>query len=297
MSGSEEAVFAFDADGAELCERYELSCERIRSFEYDVAPEALEYFRRAAVLVGTKSMSSELPYMHSGKTYLYPGYAREQLGSELGELMSIWCMEMTGLVRLGLTDDIGSMTRMLETFIQIYNEFELAFMEHKGLPEAASVRDIIYSYLYDYAEDMLKAMGPTQEHMTRGVPEPSREDRRMADYPAHLLTRSIFGPLGDTSIRQVGDEGKLDLVDELMLIHMDDLGAFLGDRLRARIEDAMDRSCMDGSCDDAWYAKEQKTEIHVMREADPRIGDLIQIRPHAMNQLRRLRAKAGHMKD
>ena len=292
MNGHEEAVFIFDADGAELRERYELSCERIRELEYDVAPEAVEYFRRAAALVNTRSVSGELPYVSGEETYLYPGYAKEQLGAELGELMSIWFMELTGLVRLGLTDDTGSMTRMLETFIQIYNEFELAFMEHKGLPEAASVRDIIYSYLYDYAEDMLKALSLIHGDMDRAVPELTKEDRRLLDCAAHLLARAKDGSPGAAGVGQGGSSGMRGRGDELMLIHRDDLGALLGDRLRARIEEAMDRLGMDRPETDAW-----KPDSQAMKEKLSRRGDHIHIRPHAMSQLRRLRERAGHMID
>ena len=83
-----------------------------------------------------------------------------------------------------------------------------------------------------------------------------------------------------------------DPVDELMLIHRDDLGALLGDRLRARIEEAMDRLGMDRPETDAW-----KPDSQAMKEKLSRRGDHIHIRPHAMSQLRRLRERASHMID
>ena len=204
MIDHSEDVFEFHTDGEELKERFELSFWRISNLEYDVDERARDYFSWAASLI--TDPKEEFPFKAEELSWADRSRAAGSFGEELGLYMSIWALELSGYPSLSRKRNLSAMASMLETFIQIYNEFEIAYADGgSGLPDAPSVRDIIYSYLFDYTEELLS---DPEDHKMFGLllcPDPKVSDPRLRD---------------------------------LLMEHRDDLAYFLGDRLSARIREA-----------------------------------------------------------
>ncbi len=97
---------------------------------------------------------------HYEDSYLHPAYAEAQLGA-LGAELSALRMELQGLVPAAFQRDYEDITCVLETFVQIYCMFAAAGQEQArgertdAAPDRRLLRDVLYSYAYDYSEDFL----------------------------------------------------------------------------------------------------------------------------------------------
>lgn len=93
-------------------------------------------------------------------SYLNPAYAEKKL-SPFGGVLSVLLMEIEDLVPSAYEKNLSDITSVLETFIQIYCMFTARFAEYrenpKGnmLPDVQSVKDVLYSYGFDYSWDFL----------------------------------------------------------------------------------------------------------------------------------------------
>ena len=94
-------------------------------------------------------------------SYLNPSYAEKKL-SPYGNVLSILLMEIENLIPSAYEKDLEDITSVLETFIQIYCMFVSCHEEHsqdslrRELPDVQAVKDVLYSYAFDYSEDFLK---------------------------------------------------------------------------------------------------------------------------------------------
>ncbi len=94
-------------------------------------------------------------------SYLNPSVAEKKL-SPFGDVLSVLLMEIESLIPSAYEKDIIDITAVLETFIQIYCMFVSSYTEHSinsdamELPDVQAVKDVIYSYAFDYSEDFLK---------------------------------------------------------------------------------------------------------------------------------------------
>ncbi len=149
-------------------ERYLIALERIESMprDGDVLPEFREYFDRLSGFIlkavrgfspeiGAKELEranrelfSDLSKEGYKNSYLDPEYAARRLGSGFGSLLSMFYAELMGLPGLVREGKKESVTILMETFIQLYNLFEA-----EEAPTEKEVRDLLYSYLYDYCGD------------------------------------------------------------------------------------------------------------------------------------------------
>ena len=203
-------AFSIDRSESALRERLELSLWRIENLEYDIHEKAREYFQTEASLLsgrirteggGQESAEPEDPF-------LCHGYCREIFGREMGNLMSAWSYELRRLSEPAACRDIAAAAAEAETLIQIYNAFEEAYLEDKdSLPRAEHIKDIIYSYIYDYSEGFISG----------------------------YLRGTAGEGIMETGLSAVFTEGPEGEDCRIRALHANDLSLFLGDRLGARI--------------------------------------------------------------
>ena len=94
-------------------------------------------------------------------SYLNPAYAEKKL-SPYGNILSVLLMEIENLIQSAYEKDLFDITNVLETFIQVYCLFTSDYRasevnaDAQTLPEVQTVKDVLYSYAYDYSMDFLK---------------------------------------------------------------------------------------------------------------------------------------------
>ncbi|MDO4265358.1 MAG: aminopeptidase [Eubacteriales bacterium] len=98
---------------------------------------------------GNARLYAELTKDGYERSFLNPVYAKKQLGQEFGPLLSVWYTELRGILGYCFEKNMKHVTVMLETFIQIYNEFE----QNGENTDYQTVKDVMYSYLYDYCAE------------------------------------------------------------------------------------------------------------------------------------------------
>ena len=93
-------------------------------------------------------------------SYLNPSFAEKKL-SPFGSVLSVLLLEIENLVPSAYEKNLSDITAVLETFIQIYCMFTSSYSEygddHGGsmLPDVQAVKDVLYSYAFDYSQDFL----------------------------------------------------------------------------------------------------------------------------------------------
>ncbi len=238
-----EDIYVFPSGEDELRERLEISEERIRGLELDLSPRAEAYFREAGGFIcrcldGKVGPSAPL----SEEDYLYRDRAEKQLGESLGAMLSSWYMELTGILACLQEDDRPGMLRLMETFIQIYNEFETAYSELGTLPKDSQIKAVIYSYLHDYCDDIFMGYKNWLKMEEPGHGQAEKKDQRHERNRAYgflgnvssMLIRGVFGT--EPLCREYGRYTSMDHgFSDLLMEHDRDLSLFLGDRLRSRI--------------------------------------------------------------
>ena len=165
-------------ENEEVRERYELSMERIRQIpqEKTVVEPFKEYFISMARFVGMigelvqelqegkdREMSLEelqqenfrlyqdiLPENYEA-SYGNPAWASVKLGEEFGPLLSFLYGELRGEIPAAYEGRLSVITAANEAFIEIYNLFE------EEIPQAKEVRDVLYWYVSDYADQTVRA--------------------------------------------------------------------------------------------------------------------------------------------
>ena len=175
-----ENVIEIDYSFSAFKERYKLSVQRIKDMDYKINAGFTACFREINefILLCDKEFRERRAdretnirlfnaYTKDGyeNSYLNPQYASGKIG-RYGELFSVWYMELRGLVPFLYENRIQDMTVMLETHIQLYNEFEEKYEEalklrKEGLdaddiPDYDLLKDILYSYVYDYCYDFVE---------------------------------------------------------------------------------------------------------------------------------------------
>ncbi|MDO4438864.1 MAG: aminopeptidase [Eubacteriales bacterium] len=175
-----ENVIEIDYSLSAFKERYELSIERIKDIDYKINTDFAACFREINEFIllcdkefrerkADKETNTRLFKTYTDEeyesSYLNPQYANKKLG-KYGELFSVWYMELRGLVPFLYEERIKDMTVMLETHIQIYNEFEEKYNEAEKLkkeglaaediPEYEIIKDVLYSYMYDYCSEFVE---------------------------------------------------------------------------------------------------------------------------------------------
>ena len=174
LEGMDNAVWLdqsleFYTERLQLCrEKTDTLSAETAAGDFDAYFEALLRFIRDAFSAydgnmadekGNKKLYEELEPGHYETSFLNPSYAGARLGAEYGTLLSMWYAEMRALIPYCFEKNIKHITVILETFIQIYNEFEYDL--HNETYQA--VKDIIYSYLHDYCAEF------TEDYIREGL--------------------------------------------------------------------------------------------------------------------------------
>ncbi len=176
---NEESVFEFETDGRIMEERYELALNRIRQVSEEKLSNSAfnEFFHGMADFLAL--MDDTLSFVKKGGLYsadieelaklnkqIYedilpenydesfgnPAYAVKELGDDFGRLLSALCYEMRAMIRPVFEQNMFEIVVGMELFLEIYGAFLSADAEGT-LPSYESVRQIMYWYYSDYAED------------------------------------------------------------------------------------------------------------------------------------------------
>ena len=163
----------FEQENEGIMERFQLSMERISQMtsEQTVSQPFCDYFSKTAAFI--QMMGDYYQLLENGKqcltsmeerkewnqkfyedilpgaydtSYANPAYAVGKLGEGYGQLLCYLYKEIRGDIVFVHEHRLMDMTILNETLIEIYNMFE------EGLPEAASVKEVIYWFVSDYTD-------------------------------------------------------------------------------------------------------------------------------------------------
>lgn len=85
-------------------------------------------------------------------SYGNPAYAVEKLGEEFGAMLSFLYAEERSLIGFAYEGDLLQMVIHMELFVEVYAAFVYRWQESQDLPEAESIREILYWFVSDYAD-------------------------------------------------------------------------------------------------------------------------------------------------
>lgn len=170
----EENTVQIDYSDEAFKERYELAYERISAFPGELKGAAGEYFSaiknismlcNEVRLHGIKNRSvndrlyAELTAEGYRRSFLDPDHAEECFG-RAGSLLSAWYLEFRGIIPFIFENRLKDVTVIFETVMQLYSVFEEHADSYCGAePDEdmlGELNDIIYSYMYDYAEEFIE---------------------------------------------------------------------------------------------------------------------------------------------
>lgn len=89
---------------------------------------------------------------HYGESYGNPAYAVQELGRELGALLSFLYTELRSLIGFAYEESLEELVIRMELFVEIYTAFVYAADQGEGRLPAKDVRDMIYWFVSDYAD-------------------------------------------------------------------------------------------------------------------------------------------------
>ncbi|MBO6242410.1 MAG: aminopeptidase [Butyrivibrio sp.] len=178
---SEELYYEFENDGEVINERYELAISRIKEIKNEHLENAKfdDYFKKVASFIemmdetlnwaisgGKENDSLEelkarnkalyediLPENYAG-SYGNPEFVVKELGEEFGRILSSLYFEIRSMIPNAFELNKFDMVIRSELFLEVYGAF--ASVENGNLPEYENIRQIMYWFYSDYAEDERK---------------------------------------------------------------------------------------------------------------------------------------------
>lgn len=222
-------------DAAE--ERYQLAMERVCAIlkEETAAEPYREYFRRASGFVQLLKETAEaiqagrldtasleelkgLNYRlywdilpeHYEESYGNPAYAAAKLGKDFGPMLSFLYSELRSQIPNIYEGRLAPVTAACEAFIEIYNLFE------GNVPQAKEVRDVLYWYVSDYADQTVRSwlwerFDPAYSFARDIIMEEDLSDLRylyrFGEYisPSELSVASFLNSLPEETVRSMAD--------------------------------------------------------------------------------------------
>ena len=160
-------------------ERFTLEEERIREIpgeqaESGLAPAFAEYFGRMAEQIclfideyryfsreealaealedlqrHNRRLYEDILPENYGESYANPEYAAQKLGEEFGPLFSFLTYELRSMIPYLFQQEEDLVLIRMELFLEVYS----AFLQEEGMPSLRAIKEILYSYVSDYAED------------------------------------------------------------------------------------------------------------------------------------------------
>ncbi len=227
-----EDIYLSEADRNDLeTERYRLAYERIREIPGELlcAEEVQTYFGRMAdfVLLADRAWriveSGDLRRMtlaqlqdfnrelyadilpeHYAESYADPDYAAARLGRPLGQMLSLLCAELRGMIPAAFEQNRSDMVIRMELLLEVYQAFVCAAQEaaeqgageaDSGQPAPETIRQILYWYAGDYCETaaLERTAGllcPERDFASRIVMESDLSDPRYLYYYGEYVTDS-----------------------------------------------------------------------------------------------------------
>jgi len=174
-----EAVFEFSVDNNVTDERYALAIERVEeiSFEHLNSKEFDDYFHTVRDFIAmidetykwaenggkdkdsledlkarNERLYSDIIPENYGVSYGNPTYACNKLGNDFGKLLSALYFELRSMIPYAFELQKYEIVIRTELFLEVYGVFVQASSEGK-LPEYESIRQIMYWFYSDYAEE------------------------------------------------------------------------------------------------------------------------------------------------
>lgn len=167
-----------------LQERFLLAYERMIQIETeDVSPSYADYFKSIARFIkrlcaiyedlGKADVGHTLKELQEENRSIYadilpaqyecsyanPAYAVSVFGEEYGPVLSVLYAEIRTLIPFVYERKLSDMVVRMELFLEVYNAFFYAAFEakenpgEKEMPDVTQLREILYWYALDYAED------------------------------------------------------------------------------------------------------------------------------------------------
>ena len=192
----------------QCAQRHELAVERLRSIvtEETIEKEYIPYFQDCTLFLlelentsrkienGTweclsleekRSLNAILYSDIIGEkyqtSYANPVYACEQLGEEMGQLLSLLYTELRAGIPYVFEQRKDYLTILYELFIEVYTCFEGMAEEETSAPKAEQIREILYWYASDYcdvffADRIQEQMDPSADFATQIIEQADLEE-------------------------------------------------------------------------------------------------------------------------
>ena len=97
-----------------------------------------------------------------------PTICVQAFGEEYGKLLCTLFYEMRSMIIFAAENKLEDILIRIELFIEIYSEFEFCYKENNQIPSYASLYDIMYWFISDYAdkteEEQVKALVVSQQN-------------------------------------------------------------------------------------------------------------------------------------
>ena len=176
---SEELYYEFTTDSEMIGERYQLAVSRIKEIKNEKLgmPEFDEYFRTVSGFIEmmddtlkwsidgglekdsmeelgkrNKALYEDILPEHYDSSFGNPEVAVQKLGEDFGKILSSLYFEIRSMIPSAFEHNLFDMVIRAELFLEVYGAFSSA-SEAGKLPEYEAIRQIMYWFYSDYAEE------------------------------------------------------------------------------------------------------------------------------------------------
>jgi leucyl aminopeptidase (aminopeptidase T) len=176
---SEELYYEFTTDSEMIGERYQLAVSRIKEIKNEKLgmPEFDEYFRFVSGFIEmmddtlkwsidgglekdsmeelgkrNKALYEDILPEHYDSSFGNPEVAVKKLGDDFGKILSSLYFEIRSMIPSAFEHNLFDMVIRAELFLEVYGAFSSA-SEAGKLPEYEAIRQIMYWFYSDYAEE------------------------------------------------------------------------------------------------------------------------------------------------
>ena len=176
---SEELYYEFTTDSEMIGERYQLAVSRIKEIKNENLgrPEFDEYFRTVSGFIEmmddtlkwsidgglekdsieelgkrNRALYEDILPEHYDSSFGNPEVAVQKLGEDFGKILSSLYFEIRSMIPSAFEHNLFDMVIRAELFLEVYGAFSSA-SEAGKLPEYEAIRQIMYWFYSDYAEE------------------------------------------------------------------------------------------------------------------------------------------------
>lgn len=176
---SEELYYEFTTDSEMIGERYQLAVSRIKEIKNENLgrPEFDEYFRTVSGFIEmmddtlkwsidggleknsieelgkrNRALYEDILPEHYDSSFGNPEVAVQKLGEDFGKILSSLYFEIRSMIPSAFEHNLFDMVIRAELFLEVYGAFASS-CEAGKLPEYEAIRQIMYWFYSDYAEE------------------------------------------------------------------------------------------------------------------------------------------------